>query len=274
VVITVRGVLTVASTKAHARIGTAAPPTDDTQRWGGLVVESGGQLDAQGLDLSGAATALSIRAGSQSARYDAGTISDSFVPFQIDSGARLDTARAAVTSPGAASGVNGELHASYLDYEASSFSGGVIMGAPAAVFDAADSTFHASGPSASDFIVSRAAELVHVAYSTVTGAHCAFHFDDVERFELDHVTAGAASPTSPGGLVVWGAMLYGSGAGPDSISNSSFLGSDDNLDQQGANGPLTITNTYTTGHDNIDVTTTTWLAADVAKAPIPDAKPR
>jgi hypothetical protein len=274
VVITVRGVLAVASAKTHARIGTAAPPVDDTQRWGGLVVASGGRLDAEGLDLAGAATALSIKAGSAGARYDAGTISDSEVPFQIDAGARLDTAHAAVASPGGASGVNGELHASYLDYQTSPLSGGIIVAAPDAVFDATDSTFHGMGPSAGDFIVSYAARLVHVAYSTVNDAHCAFHFNDVATFQLDHVTAGAASPGGMGGLVVWGAMLYGSGAGPHSISNSNFMGSELDLDQQNGNGPLSITNTYTTGHDAIDTTTTIWLPADVAKAPIADAKPR
>jgi hypothetical protein len=114
---------------------------------------------------------------------------------------------------------------------------------------------------------------VHLAYSTITEAHCAFHFNDVARFEIDHVTAGARSPAGPGGLVAWGAMLYGSGAGPNVISNSNFLGTTENLDQQNPQGPLTITNTYTTGLNSMDPTWT-WLPTDVAKAPIPDAKPR
>ena len=56
VTITVRGVLTIASAGAHARIAAAQP--DGTHAWGGIVVESGGRLDADGLELAGAATAL------------------------------------------------------------------------------------------------------------------------------------------------------------------------------------------------------------------------
>jgi hypothetical protein len=268
--ITVRGVLTVASASAHARIGTAAPPADATQEWGGIVVESGGRLDADGLDLAGATAALTLNGGS--ARYDHGTISGSEVPFQIATGARLDTDHAAVVGAGAASGISGELHATYLDYETSALSGGLITGDPTAVFDATDSTFHGMMAGGGDYITSYAASLVHVAYSTITDAHCGFHFDDVARFELDHVTVGATSPTSPGGRVVYGAMLYGSGAGPHTISNSNFMGIEHDLDQQNPNGPLTITNTYTTGLDARE--SWTWAPADVAKAPIADAKPR
>ena len=141
------------------------------------------------------------------------------------------------------------------------------------VLDITDSTFHAVSVGGFDYITTYAATLVHVAYTTITEAHCAFHFNDVTRFELDHVTAGAKTPAGPGGLVFWGAMLYGSGPGPNTISNSNFMGASANFDQMGDNGPLTITNTYTTGL-NSTTPTWTWLPADVAKTPIPDARPR
>jgi hypothetical protein len=97
VVITVRGVLSVASAEKHARIAPSqAAPADS---WGGIVVESGGRLDADGLDLAGATTALTVNAGSLGARYDDGTITDAQVPFQVATGARLDTAHAAVVNP-------------------------------------------------------------------------------------------------------------------------------------------------------------------------------
>ena len=275
VTITVRGVLTIdsASAKTHARIATAAPAPDDMHAWGGISVESGGRLDADGLDLAGATTALWVKGGSLGARYDDGTITDAQVPFQIDKGARLDTTHAAVANAGGASGISGEFHASYLDYETTSFAGGLITNDDAAIFDATDSTFHGMTIGGGDYITSYASALVHVAYSTIADAHCAFHFDDVARFEIDHVTAGAQSPTTSGLLVAWGAMLYGSGAGPNVISNSNFMGGENNLDQEQPNGPLTITNTYTTGMNVIEPTTT-WLPADVATAPIADAKPR
>ena len=274
VVITVRGVLSIASASAHARIATAAPHPDQAHAWGGIVVESGGRLDADGLDLAGAATALTVNAGSLGARYDDGTITDANVPFQIAAGARLDTKHAAVVNAGAASGIAGELHASYLDYDTSpDVVGGLIMNDAMAVFDATDSTFHGTANAGNDYIISDGSSLVHVAYSTITDAHCAFHFNDVARFEIDHVTAGASSPAAPGGGVVYGAMLYGSGAGPNVISNSSFMGSSFDLDQQSSNGPLTISNTFAKGQVTI-LPTSTWLPADAAKAPIGDAKPR
>jgi hypothetical protein len=271
VFITVRGVLAVASADAHARIAAAG-----SDPWGGIVVESGGRLDADGLDLGGATTALEIKAGSLGARYDHGTITGAQVPFQVDKGARLDTAHAAVANPMAASGINGEFHASYLDYETSALAGGLITSDSSAIFDATDSTFHAASIGGGDYITSYASALVHVAYSTIADAHCAFHFDDVARFEIDHVTAGAASPATSAtaaALVVYGAMLYGSGSGPNVISNSNFMGLEFAFDQENPNGALTITNTFTKG-PNTTLATTTWLPADVAAAPIADAKPR
>jgi hypothetical protein len=273
VVLTVSGTLVVASATSHARIATAAPQPDATAAWGGIVVASGGRLDADGLDLGGATTALKIAAGSAGARYDDGTITDASVPFQIEAGARLDTTHAAVVNAGSTSGIAGDFHASYLDYETHGVAGGLITNDPSAIFDATDSTFHGMFLGGGDYITSYASSRVHVAYSTITESHCAFHFDDVASFEIDHVTAGAATPTGAGGKDVYGAMLYGSGAGPNVISNSNFMGSEHDLDQENANGPLTITNTYTTGLDGV-LPTTTWSPADVAQAPIVDAHPR
>jgi hypothetical protein len=274
VVITVRGVLAVASPRAHARIATAAPHPDQEHAWGGIVVESGGRLDADGLDLAGAATALTVNAGSLGARYDNGTVTDGQVPFEIAAGARLDTRHVTVVNAGGASGIGGEFHASHLDYETSlDVLGGFIMTGPSATFDATDSSFHGTPGGGNDYIISYASRFVHVAYSTITDAHCAFHFNNVDRFEIDHVTAGAPSPAGPAGGVVYGAMLYGSGAGPHVISNSSFMGTDFDLDQQNANGPLTITNTYAKGHVTL-LPTSTWLPGDRAASPISDAKAR
>jgi len=275
VTITVRGVLVVASASRHARIGATTAMPDTSHAWGGLVVASGGRLDADGLDLAGAATALTLAEGSAGARYDDGTISDGGIPFQIHAGARLDTAHAAVVGATGASGIEGELHASHLDYASSSLGGGLVTMDPAAVLDATDSTFHGTALGA-DFITSYAASLIHLAYSTVSDAHCAFHFDDITRFEIDHVTTGSPDPSmTDAPLVVYGAMLYGAGAGPNTVSDSNFLGGAYGLDEQNAQGPLTVTNTFTRGNDaNDGASPWTWAAADVAKAPILDAKPR
>jgi hypothetical protein len=275
VTITVQGVLNVESTAgAHAQIAATVPTPAEGKTWGGLVVDTGGDLEAQGLDLVGAELALEVRGGAKAARYDSGTISSSPMPFQIDKGGRLDTSHATVASAMGPSGVSGELDGSYLDYEKSGYTDGIVMGDASAVFDMTDSTFHGPIGASGDFIVTNAAAFVHVAYSTIDDAHCAFHFGSVTQFQIDHVTAGAASPTGPGGLTVWGAMLYGSGAGPNTISNSNFMAVYENLDQQFDNGPLTITSTYTSGGTNTAMPTWTWLPADIATTPTLDAKPR
>jgi hypothetical protein len=271
VTITIHGTLKVASAARHARIAPAT--TGDT--WVGLVVATGGTLDADGLDLDGVTKALHVMPGAAGARYDHGTISNVEVPFDVEAGGRLDTSHATVVAATFASGVGGELHGSYLDYEKAGLGGGIVMNDPAALFEIADSKLHAApGPGGGDYVISLASKLVHVSYTTITGAHCGFHFDAVDRFEIDHVTDGAESPTGAGGLNNYGAMLYGSGAGPNVISNSNFDDSEVNLDFQSVNGPLTITNTFTTGKNSQADGMWTWAPADVATAPIADAKPR
>jgi hypothetical protein len=270
VTITVRGRLQIAN--ATGPRATIAPAVSG-ETWGGIIVESGGTLSADGLDLGGATTALDVRAGDVAASYAHGTITAVQTPFQVARDAQLEVAHVTVVGSTASSGISGAFRASTLDYERSGGSGGVIMGDANAIFDVADSSFHGVGGAGGDFIISYGAALIHVAYSTVTNAHCGFHFDGVERFELDHVTAGATSPTGPGDGNAWGAMLYGSGAGPNVISNSNFMDLEANLDLQGTNGPLTITNTFSTGK-NLVAGTWTWLPPDVATAPIANAKPR
>src|SRR5450432_3308243 len=171
VVITVRGVLAVsAGAAAHASIATAAPHPEQAAAWGGIVVESGGRLDADGLDLAGAHAALTVNAGSLGARYDSGTITDPAVPFQIAKGGRLDTAHANVVNAGGSSGISGELHASYLDYAGGGYDGGIVLNDASSIFDATDSRFHGSAIGGYDYIVSYAAMLIHLAYSTITDA--------------------------------------------------------------------------------------------------------
>ena len=72
---------------------------------------------------------------------------------------------------------------------------------------------------------------------------------------------------------MWGALLYGSGAGPNTISNSNFMAVYENLDQQFDNGPLTITSTYTSGGTNTAMPSWTWPPADIATTPALDAQP-
>jgi hypothetical protein len=269
VTITVRGTLKVASAAGpHAKISSGVVD----QPWGGIVVASGGTLLADGLDLDGPETALDIATGSIDARYDHGTINGPYTPFRLAQGSRLETSHATVLIAGSSSNINGDFTASYLDYQKSGSAAGLTTGGKDATLRAADSTFRGTADAGGDYIVSLGAKLIRVEYSTITGSHCAFHFNDVAQFQIDRVTVGALSPTGPGDLNQWGAMLYGSGAGPHTIGNSNFMNASVNLDLQGTNGPLTITNTYSTGkNEPVDAA---WTLVNVANAPITDAKPR
>jgi hypothetical protein len=270
-VLTVRGRLVVdAPAGAHARIVPAA----SGETWGGVVVEAGGTLEVKGLDLEYAETALSVQPGALRASYAEGTIARAAHPFQVAREAELELRDVTVLLASDSSGIAGTFRASRLDYQKSGAAGGLIMNDANATFDVADSRFRGTADAGGDYIISYGAKLVRLAYSTITGAHCAFHFNDVQRFEIDHVTAGADSPTGAGDLVEWGAMLYGSGAGPNVISNSNFVSTTLNLEQLGTNGPLTITNTFTSGKNELTAMGWTWLPADVASAPISDAQPR
>ncbi|MDB4980738.1 MAG: hypothetical protein JWM82_1490 [Myxococcales bacterium] len=270
--ITVRGTLKVASAaEAHARI-TAA---DANGQWTGIIVENGGTLAADGLDLDGAETAVDVRAGAAAARYDHGTITNALYAFTVARAGRLDSAHAKVVQPRSTSAISGELHASYLDYDKAAINGGFVVSDALAIFDVTDSTLHGTpGAQGADYITTLGASLLHVAYTTITDSHCAFHFDGLDRFEIDHVTTGASTPTGVADKNSWGAMLYGSGAGPSVIKDSNFLNASQNLDEQGDNGPITITNTYTTSKNVNEAGVWTLSASESAAAIIPDAMPR
>jgi hypothetical protein len=271
VTLTVRGRLVLAAGSGpHSRISPAV--AGDT--WGGIIVASGGVVELRGLDLDGATTAVTVQTGATSALYEDGTITNVGSPFQVERSAALDVGHAKVVGATRFSGISGAFRATYLDYQKMGADGGLIMNDANATFDVGDSSFRGTEDAGGDYIISYGAKAIRLSYSTITGAHCAFHFNDVARFEIDHVTAGALTASGPGDLVAWGAMLYGSGSGPNVISNSNFISTTLNLEQQGVNGPLTITNTYTTGKNEPAGPGWTWLPADVAATRIVDAQPR
>src|SRR5205823_2196130 len=87
--ITIRGTLKVAAASTHAKI-------TSTDRWAGLIVASGGTLDADGLDLESSTAGVDVQGGAKSARYDDGTITAAKNPFAIEAGGKLTTSHAKV----------------------------------------------------------------------------------------------------------------------------------------------------------------------------------
>jgi hypothetical protein len=107
----------------------------------------------------------------------------------------------------------------------------------------------------------------------MSGAHCGLHFaaahDDQNVLPgsilVDHVT----SQQNQFGITIYAASL----AGPHSVKDSNFAGSNSWIDYQGNHGPIDFEGNYAVGHENIvqtDVPTFNTPAA----APIADAKPR
>ncbi len=105
-------------------------------------------------------------------------------------------------------------------------------------------------------------KLVKVSYTTIGGAHCAFHFDSLTRFEIDHVTTDTS---------VFSAMLYGSEQG-GKISYSNLVGQSVDVDIQGANGKIELDHVYTMGREQVKGTAP--VVTNRATSAVPDAKPR
>jgi hypothetical protein len=221
-VITVLGTLTASSSAAHASISCEA--------WSGIAVGDGGKLALDGLDIANASNGLEIQSRG-SGTYANGTINGSQTPFLMGVGSKLSVSHAKVTNPTGQSQIKGTFTASYLDYDKAG-NEGLILGDATGALDISDSLLHGSG--GGDFVVSEAGGTVKVAYTKITGAHCGFHFDSVSSFTIDHVTSDD----------VYGAMLYGSGTGPNTISYSNITGISNSIDLQGTNGQITISHSY------------------------------
>jgi hypothetical protein len=176
----------------------------------------------------------------------------------MQAGSTIAITRSKVTADGP-SAIAGTFTASYLDYDKRS-NEGLELSDAAGSMTISDSTLHGAG--GGDFVVSRDGKLVRVEYTTITGSHCGLHFDNVAKYEIDHVSDDTNS---------WGAMLYGSGAGPNIITYSNVRSTTKDLEMQGTNGPLQIDHSFTGGKDALQPSASVTAAAT---KPVVNAKPR
>ena len=250
VTITVLGTLTASSAAAHAKLTGAA--------WTGIVVASGGTLSLDGVDLVNAASAIVVQKGAAAAAYDDATITAATAPFTIAAGAALTTRKSTVAGTLGSSAVSGALTASYLDYDSNGHTGIETLD-PAAQLSIEDSTMHGSGPSADFLVASAGAAKFHVAYSSISNVHCAFHFDTLSEFDVSYANIDGNA---------FGFMLYGSGgAGPFTVSDSNlYSNAAYDYDTQGSNAPITFDHVYAAGATNPGnaVTATNAQTAKVA----------
>jgi hypothetical protein len=230
--ITVAGTLTASSASpAHAKLTGSG--------WTGMVVASGGTLTLDGVDIAGASAAIDVQGGAAKAEYDDGTIDGSGLPFNVEKGAALGTAHAAVTTAMGGSQVSGAFTATHLDYDSNGYEG-ITTADPAATLSIEDSTLHGSGPFA-DFLVSAGgAASFHVAYTDISNVHCGFHFDAITAFDISYTNVHGNA---------YGFMLYGSSG--NSTRSVSYSNVDNNTDYayatEGTNGPMVFDHCYVTG---------------------------
>jgi hypothetical protein len=223
VAITIKGTLKVSSAAQHAKL-------TSTASWVGIVVAQGGSLVVDGLDIEKAANAIWTQTGNAAATVQNGII-DAQTPFKMEVGSKLSIVKTKVKAS-AGSAMAGTFTASYMEYDKTTASG-LTLNDPAGSMTFTDSILKGAG--GGDYVISSAGKLVKLEYTVVSGSHCGLHFSGVDQYSLDHVSLDQNS---------YGAMLYGSGAGPNSITASNVQGTEYNLDMNGTNGPLTIDGSY------------------------------
>lgn len=228
--ITVLGTLKASSQATHAKItGTS---------WGGITVGAGGTLSLVGVDLENAMTALATTGANTAATYDYGTITAASSPFSVGVGGKLSTSHAHVAGTKGMSSVGGSFTASFLSYD-SGGNEGISLGDPSAILIIDDSKFFGTGVNSGDMINGSGAK-IHFAYSEITAVHCAFHFNNVTQFDIDHANIHGNS---------YGFMLYGSGStgartvGFSNIVSNAAYGADEGSAQT-VNGPITFHDGY------------------------------
>jgi hypothetical protein len=249
--ITVQGTLTVKAAASHAKL--------TGMNWKGIVVASGGTLTVEGLDIENAVNGMWTQAGNVDATMLDSSISAASVPFKMEPGSKLTFTKSKVLKSTGSSQIAGTFVASYMSYDKVS-SEGLELNDPVGSMTISDSTL--TGIGGGDYVVSRAGAFVKVEYTTITGSHCGFHFDAVDKFTIDHVSDDQNS---------YGAMLYGSGAGPNQILSSNVRSTDKDLDFSGTNGATTIDKSFTGGKNTL---ATNAKITNAATMPVPDAKPR
>jgi hypothetical protein len=262
----VQGKLHAKAAAQHAKISCA--------RWAGLVVSGGGQADLEGVDLENGLVGIATAVGALDSTYAEGSIVNSLKPFVVSYSSKLTVTKVKATTPEklgpgetSQADVEGTLIASRLDYDAQHSEGiSVRKGKDApegGTLDLQDSTIH--GVNGADLVSAYDAKHVKVAYTTLTGAHCGLHIQPAESFEIDHVTSDTD---------IYGITIYGSGAGPNTVKSSNFIGTAAWLDFGGFDqGKISFEGVYTMGQEILAGTPIPTITGKVT-TPIPDAKPR
>jgi hypothetical protein len=249
VAITVKGTLKVAAGTAHAKLtGTS---------WTGLIIAKGGTLDADGLDIESSVSGLWTQDGNTKAEIKNGSITAGS-PFKMEKNSKLTVTKTNVKAKAGGSAIAGTFIASFMVYDKGA-NGGLTLNDPAGSMTISDSELKGTG--GGDYVISSAGKKLTLEYTTISGSHCAIHFTGIEQFTIDHVSADAND---------WGAMLYGSGAGPHTITASNVRNNVQDLDLQNTNGPVTVTGTLSTKNKGLEA----GSIIDPVDTAVANARPR
>jgi hypothetical protein len=263
ITITVKGTLKSAP-------GAGSTITSDT-KWTGILVAPGGTLQLDGVALDNAVAPLDVQGGAASASFTNGTIDSANSPFVVESGGKLSVAHVKVTGTKAISHIQGEIDASYLDYD-SNGNDGLTAESDQAVISVEDSTMHGAAGTTDMFVSYQGAGRIHVAYTEITNVHCAFHIERIIDLDVSHVTATSDYT---------GFMLYGTlPNGTRTITQSNLMGNSHTGVEEAAdsvNGTITFSDDYIANNALQDVLTHAESGIQVtspASAAFPDAHPR
>jgi hypothetical protein len=246
--------------------------TSATTRWAGILVGSGGTLNLAGVDITNADGAINVEGGAASASYATGTITASKAPFTVATGGKLTTSHAKVVGSLGTTHVQGELDASYLDYDGNG-NDGLTAESDSAIVNVSDSELHGLTGALGDMIVSyEGAGTISIQYTEIKNVHCSFHIERATNINVSHVTSSGNS---------FGFMMYGSlDTGTRTIDSMNI---EDELawgiaEEDGdINGPVSFTNTWFANNAYGDMSLQTGTKISVtnnASAEIADAKPR
>ena len=233
--IIVKGTLKSEYADAHASVGNV------DAEWEGIEVADGGTIELDGLDIARGKLALSVKTGAVVATFRRGIIAAAIEPFHVEEGAQLNVDHLTVVATLGTSKIAGKLVAQYMDYDGNG-QDGIATASPNAYIDISDSLLHGKGGN-DDILWGYEGGHFRVQYTEIYNAHCSFHFDSINTFDISYVWSHNN---------LYGMMLDGSeGDGARTISNTNFT---ENTalalqeDQTAINGPINVTNCFFDGN--------------------------
>jgi hypothetical protein len=250
--ITVAGTLIATTGSTHAKISGTG--------WTGILVAAGGTLTADSLDLSGASMDVT-----GTATYSNGTISAASAPIHVEAGGSLTMNTVTVTGTLAPSSIDGNFTASHLDYDRNGGEGLTIANA-ASVVKIDNSTFHGADVDTGDFIVTNACASLTMTYTTITGCHCAYHFNGITSFDLENMNLTGDS---------YGFMMYGSSAtsGTRVFKNSNVVSmAAAGISESGTNGAITVSGVYFDTSSKLQLSDQEITVSSPASAALPSTE--